>query len=136
MNRKRYEHTFAASCKTKNMPGILTKKLIASSDIDKQLIAVVEKVKNQQRITDEEGLLLFEKASLPFLGSLANAIRERLHGNTTYFNRNFHIEPTNICVFSCNFCSYSRLYAHKEEGWELTTEQYDYKVPSYPHEFP
>ncbi len=41
----------------------------------------------------------------------------------TYFNRNFHIEPTNVCVFACKFCSYSRLYAHREEGWELSTEQ-------------
>ncbi|WP_394767544.1 CofH family radical SAM protein, partial [Ferruginibacter sp.] len=54
---------------------------------------------------------------------LANFIRERLHGDTTYFNRNFHIEPTNVCVFSCKFCSYSRLYAKKEEGWELSIDQ-------------
>jgi aminodeoxyfutalosine synthase len=81
-----------------------------------------EKVYNNERITDEEGLLLFKKGSLPFLGSLANYIREKLHGDKTYFNRNFHIEPTNVCVFSCNFCSYSRLYAHREEGWELSAD--------------
>jgi aminodeoxyfutalosine synthase len=46
-----------------------------------------------------------------------------LHGNKTYFNRNFHIEPTNVCVFSCKFCSYSQLYANKEEGWELSIDQ-------------
>ena len=113
------------------MPDILTEKIIASSNIDQQLAAVAEKVRNGQRITDEEGLLLFEKGSLSFLGSLANSIREKLHGDTTYFNRNFHIEPTNVCVFSCNFCSYSRLYAHKEEGWELTTEQMLDIVKSY-----
>ena len=113
------------------MPDILTEKIIANSNIDKQLGAVAEKVRNGQRITDEDGLLLFEKGSLPFLGSLANSIREKLHGDTTYFNRNFHIEPTNICVFSCNFCSYSRLYAHKEDGWELTTEQMLDIVKSY-----
>ena len=90
---------------------------------DTDLKAIAEKVKNQQRITDEEGILLFEKGSLGFVGTLANYIRERLHGDTTYFNRNFHIEPTNVCVFSCKFCSYSRLYAHKEEGWELSIDQ-------------
>jgi aminodeoxyfutalosine synthase len=90
---------------------------------DKALQSIVEKVKLAQRITDEEGILLFEKADLPFVGALANFIRERLHGNTTYFNRNFHIEPTNVCVFSCKFCSYSRLYAHKDEGWELSIDQ-------------
>ncbi len=88
-----------------------------------ELQAIAAKVKAGERITDADCLTLFEKASLGFVGSLANEIKERLHGDTVYFNRNFHIEPTNVCVFSCNFCSYSRLYAHKEEGWELTIQQ-------------
>ena len=87
------------------------------------LKVIAQKVKDNQRITDADGLLLFEKGELAFVGALANFIRERKHGDTTYFNRNFHIEPTNVCVFSCKFCSYSRLYAHKEEGWELSIEQ-------------
>jgi len=81
------------------------------------------KIINSQRITDEDGLLLFEKASLSYVGALANFVRLRLHGEKTFFNRNFHIEPTNVCVFSCHFCSYSRLYAKREEGWELTIDQ-------------
>ncbi|MBK7123253.1 MAG: aminofutalosine synthase MqnE [Chitinophagaceae bacterium] len=87
------------------------------------LKAIALKVRSSERITDEECLVLFEKGSLAFVGALANFIREKLHGDTTYFNRNFHIEPTNVCVFSCEFCSYSRLYAHKEEGWELSIDQ-------------
>lgn len=87
------------------------------------LLQIGEKVRAGERITDDEGLLLFETASLGFAGSLANEIRQRLHGDITYFNRNFHIEPTNVCVFSCNFCSYSRLYAHRDEGWELSQQQ-------------
>ncbi|HOZ79523.1 MAG TPA: aminofutalosine synthase MqnE [Ferruginibacter sp.] len=98
---------------------------------DKGLQRIAEKVKLQQRITDEDGLLLFEKGSLGFVGALANFIRERLHGDTTYFNRNFHIEPTNVCVFSCKFCSYSRLYAHRDEGWELSIDQMLDIVKSY-----
>jgi aminodeoxyfutalosine synthase len=90
---------------------------------DKDLKRIAEKVFEAERISPNEGLQLFEKAGLPWLGALANHVREKKHGHTTYFNRNFHIEPTNVCVFSCNFCSYSRLYAHKEEGWELTAEQ-------------
>ncbi len=82
-----------------------------------------EKVLNKERIYAEEGLLLFEKAPLAYIGALANHVREQLHGHKTYFNRNFHIEPTNVCVFSCAFCSYSRLYAHRDEGWELSLEQ-------------
>jgi aminodeoxyfutalosine synthase len=90
---------------------------------DDVLREIGEKIIRQKRIHFDEGVLLFEKASLPYVGELANYIRERLHGDKTYFNRNFHIEPTNVCVFSCAFCSYSRLYAHREEGWELSIEQ-------------
>lgn len=87
---------------------------------DKQLQTIANKILNKQRISFDDGVALFEKGTLPFLGALANWVREEKHGNKTYFNRNFHIEPTNVCVFSCKFCSYSKLYAHKEEGWELT----------------
>ena len=96
---------------------------LITTTTDTDLKKIAEKVKQQMRISDEEGILLFEKGSLPFVGALANFIRERLHGDTTYFNRNFHIEPTNVCVFSCKFCAYSRLYAKKEEGWELSIDQ-------------
>jgi aminodeoxyfutalosine synthase len=101
----------------------MNKELLQSIPFSKELTQIAEKVKAGERITDEEGLFLFEKASLGFTGSLANSIREKLHGDKTYFNRNFHIEPTNVCVFTCNFCSYSRLYAHRDEGWELSQEQ-------------
>jgi len=90
---------------------------------DKTLQPIGEKIIHGQRISPEEGLFLFEHAPLPFVGALANYVREKLHGDKTYFNRNFHIEPTNVCVFACAFCSYSRLYAHREEGWELSIDQ-------------
>ena len=112
------------------MPDIFKETNIASS-LDRDLRAIADKVRHAERITDEDGLLLFEKGSLSFVGSLANSIRERMHGDITYFNRNFHIEPTNVCVFSCNFCSYSRLYAHRDEGWELSLEQMLNIVKSY-----
>jgi aminodeoxyfutalosine synthase len=89
------------------------------------------KIENQERITDAEGLKLFEEAPLSILGIFANYIRERLHGNKTYFNRNFHIEPTNVCVFSCKFCSYSKLYSKREDGWELSIEEMVDKVKAY-----
>jgi aminodeoxyfutalosine synthase len=95
--------------------------ITATKDIDLKNIA--QKIKEEKRISDDECITLFEKADLAFVGVLANFIREKLHGNKTYFNRNFHIEPTNVCVFSCKFCSYSRLYANKEEGWELSIDQ-------------
>jgi aminodeoxyfutalosine synthase len=98
-------------------------KSIVANQPNSLLRKTGEKIINRERIFFDEGLLLFEKAGLPFLGSLANFIRESLHGDKTYFNRNFHIEPTNVCVFSCAFCSYSRLYAQREEGWELSIDQ-------------
>ncbi|HET9053351.1 MAG TPA: hypothetical protein VFM90_04215, partial [Cyclobacteriaceae bacterium] len=82
---------------------------------DKHLLAIAEKVLNGQRLSEEEGVLLFEKGELSFVGTLANHVRERLHGNKVYFNRNFHIEPTNVCIFTCNFCSYSRQYKHRDD---------------------
>src|SRR6266536_2287071 len=97
--------------------------LFTEGNVSAELQRIAEKIFADERITDEEGLILFEKGSLPFLGSLANYVREKLHGDKTYFNRNFHIEPTNVCVFACAFCSYSRLYAHREEGWELSIDQ-------------
>jgi aminodeoxyfutalosine synthase len=95
------------------------------------LKAIAQKVQQSERISNEECLLLFEQGSLSFVGALANHIRERKHGHKTYFNRNFHIEPTNVCVFSCKFCAYSRLYAKREEGWELSIDQMLDIVKSY-----
>ena len=106
-------------------------KELISREKDKSLKEIGEKIIQRARITPEEGLLLFEQGSLAFLGGLANFVRETLHGDTTYFNRNFHIEPTNVCVFACKFCSYSRLYAHREEGWELSIDQMLDIVKSY-----
>lgn len=98
---------------------------------DSELNKIATKVYNNRRISDDDCLMLFQKGSLGFVGSLANFIREKKHGDKTYFNRNFHIEPTNVCVFSCKFCSYSRLYSKKEEGWELSIDEMVDIVKSY-----
>ncbi|MEQ1553180.1 MAG: aminofutalosine synthase MqnE [Ferruginibacter sp.] len=100
-----------------------TLDFLISNTTNISLKNIAQKVKDSERITNDECQILFEQADLPFAGVLANYIREKLHGNKTYFNRNFHIEPTNVCVFSCKFCSYSKLYAQKEEGWELSIDQ-------------
>jgi len=104
---------------------------VIGSQKDPSLKNIAEKIVAKNRLTEEEGLILFERGDLPFVGALANHVRERLHGNKTYFNRNFHIEPTNVCVFACAFCSYSRLYAHRDEGWELSQQQMLDIVKSY-----
>lgn len=98
---------------------------------DKELQRIANKIINKERILFDEGVTLFEKGSLSWLGTLANFVREQKHGDKTYFNKNFHIEPTNVCVFSCKFCSYSKLYANREEGWELSIDQMMHIVKSY-----
>jgi aminodeoxyfutalosine synthase len=106
-------------------------EVIIASEKDSTLQKIGTKVIHDERLSFEDGVYLFEHASLPYVGALANWKRESLHGDKTYFNKNFHIEPTNVCVFSCKFCSYSKLYAHKEEGWELTVDQMLDIVKSY-----
>ena len=106
-------------------------EVIIAAEKDSTLQKIGTKVIRNERLLFEEGVYLFEHASLPYVGALANWKRESLHGDKTYFNKNFHIEPTNVCVFSCKFCSYSKLYAHKEEGWELTVDQMLDIVKSY-----
>lgn len=90
---------------------------------DIRLKEIADKVETGTRISEADGLYLFEYADLGFVGALANFIAGRLHGKKVYFNRNFHIEPTNVCIFTCNFCSYSRQYKHRDDGWELGMEE-------------
>ena len=104
---------------------------ISSLKEGKEFKKIAEKITGNERISDEDGMMLFEKASLGLAATFANYIREKKHGDKTYFNRNFHIEPTNVCVFTCKFCSYSRLYAHRDEGWQLSHDQMMGIVKSY-----
>lgn len=108
--------------------------LLHNQHISEPLKAIAQKVKDKQRITFDEGMYLYEHAELSYLGVLANFIREEKHGDKTYFNRNFHLEPTNLCVYDCKFCSYSRLIKQKEEGWALTLDEMLDVVKKYDNE--
>ena len=96
--------------------------LLHDPTLDPALLRIAEKIRDEARISEEEGLFLFEQAPLGYLGTLANHIRQRKHGDHTFFNRNFHIEPTNVCIYTCTFCSYSRLIKQRSDGWELTMD--------------
>lgn len=96
--------------------------LLNDNNLSTPLKEIASKVGKGERINVREGELLYDEASLGYLGILANHVRESKHGNNTYFNRNFHIEPTNVCVYDCKFCSYSRLIKKRSEGWEYTMD--------------
>jgi aminodeoxyfutalosine synthase len=89
---------------------------------DKELRHIADKIAGNIRITPDEGLLLYMKADLSILGLLAGIVRRKFNGSFAYFNNNFHIEPTNKCIYNCRFCSY-----HKPEGdpecWEYSQEE-------------
>jgi aminodeoxyfutalosine synthase len=89
---------------------------------DKDIWQVYVKVSEGIRISPEEGLLLYKKCDLPLLGVIATMVRSRKNGSLAYFNRNFHIEPTNKCVYNCRFCSYHKP-AWDPESWEYSHEQ-------------
>ncbi len=97
--------------------------LLNPANFPAHLIAIAEKAIRGERISVEEGIILYREGEIGFLGGVANHIRQQKHGDYTFFNRNFHVEPTNICVFDCKFCSYSRLLKQKEGSWEMSAEQ-------------
>ena len=107
--------------------------LFKKANCPENLLVIAEKVVNEERISCEEGLTLFNEGDLNYLGMLANSVRENKNSNKVYFNRNFHIEPTNICVFDCTFCSYSRKLRERGdyESWELSEEDIYEKLKSY-----
>ena len=87
---------------------------IINSSLSIELKDIATKVFNNERVSFSEAVLLYQKAEL------ANHIRFKKNKNYVYFNHNFHVEPTNVCVYSCSFCSYSRLIKNREQGWELS----------------
>ncbi len=73
---------------------------------DKNLISIEEKVRAEERLSFEDGVVLWNSFDLLSVGYLANIVRERLHGDQTFFIHNRHINHTNICVNSCQFCAF------------------------------
>lgn len=96
-----------------------------------QIDTIAQKVFSNQRITPEEGVFLFENAEIPYLGILANLANERVNGKQVYFNKNAHIEPTNICINKCRFCAYSREKG-QEGGWELSLPEIQKRLKDLP----
>ena len=98
-----------------------TNQFLQQLSFSPKLKPVVNKVIAGKRIFSDDALLLFREADLGLLGVLATQMASRINGDNILFNRNFHIEPTNICIHRCNFCSYRR-NADEEGAWILSID--------------
>ncbi|QEL18683.1 aminofutalosine synthase MqnE [Limnoglobus roseus] len=83
---------------------------------------IAEKVHAGERLTFDDGLFLEQHTDLHTLGELANHVREKLNGNVTYYNVNQHLNPTNVCVYRCQFCSF-RADLKSPKGYVMTDDQ-------------
>src|SRR5580698_603201 len=75
---------------------------------DKRLKPIADKVLAGERLSSDDGILLFRSPDLLAVGWLANHVREKRHGDVTYFNVNRHINPTNVCLAHCRLCAFGR----------------------------
>jgi aminodeoxyfutalosine synthase len=75
---------------------------------DRRLDGIREKVEAGQRLSYDDGLALYRSGDLLALGYMANIVRERMHGDVTYFNVNRHINPTDVCVANCRLCAFGK----------------------------
>lgn len=75
------------------------------------ILKIAEKVEAGERLSFEDGVALYKTPDLISLGSLADQVRRKIHGNITFFNRNMHLNYSNICALSCKFCAF-----RKKEG--------------------
>src|SRR5436305_6810614 len=105
---------------------------------DSRLHPVAEKVLAQQRLDDSDALALYASADILAIGWLANHVRERMHGDVTYFNVNRHINPTSVCVAACKLCAFGRKKGDPagytmalEEAWQTAASGYSEAVTEF-----
>ncbi|HKX00650.1 MAG TPA: aminofutalosine synthase MqnE [Bryobacteraceae bacterium] len=89
---------------------------------DPRLRPVLEKVERGERLSGDEGLVLYRTSDILALGYMANLVRERMHGDVTYFNVNRHINPTDVCVASCRLCAFGKR-AKDPKAYTMSLEQ-------------
>jgi aminodeoxyfutalosine synthase len=105
---------------------------------DPRLLPIADKVACQQRLTPDDALTLYRTGDILAVGWLANSVRERMHGDLTYFNVNRHINPTNVCVAACRLCAFGRkkdtpgAYTMAlEEAWQSAASGYSEAVTEF-----
>ena len=105
---------------------------------DPRLESIAAKVLAGERLDFAEGLTLYGTSDVLAVGWLANYVRERLHGDITYFNVNRHINPTNVCVAACKLCAFGRKKGDPagytmalEEAWQTAASGYTEAVTEF-----
>ena len=91
-----------------------------SSQSSIAFVNIRDKVRAGAPLSFDDGMTLYQHPNLVDVAALANEVRERLHGDRTYFNRNLHINATNVCVASCMFCSFARLKEGDTGAYTMT----------------
>src|SRR5918912_1667859 len=89
---------------------------------DRRLWPIFEKVEARERLSFEDGVAMYRSSDILSLGYMANLVRERLHGDVTYFNVNRHINPTDVCVASCRLCAFGKK-AKDPHSYTMSLEQ-------------
>ncbi len=105
---------------------------------DSRLNPIHEKVLASERLTEDDGLVLFRSPDILAVGWMANYVREKMHGNVAYFNVNRHINHTNVCVAACRLCAFGRkkdvpgAYTMAlEEAWQAAASGYTEAVTEF-----
>ncbi|HEX5731372.1 MAG TPA: aminofutalosine synthase MqnE [Blastocatellia bacterium] len=100
--------------------------------LSQQLADIGDRVDNNERLSFEDGVRLFESNDLIAIGAMANKVRERINGDLTYYNVNRHLNYTNVCISDCAFCGFYRRVRHPEayewsvqECVEIARKAYD-----------
>lgn len=115
------------------MTGVEIRDIVGKTTISSELQIIAEKVLNNERLTCDDALYLYEHANLNFVGMLANFAKTKKFGDKVFFNKNIHVEPSNVCVHKCKFCSYYR--EEKSEGsWEYSIEEIAKQLQTIPQE--
>ena len=91
---------------------------------------IAARVAAGERLNEEQALVLWREAPLWRLAELAVARKREVSGDKVFYNKNFHVEPTNVCVFNCKFCSFRRPKG-SPEAWDMSMEQVEELVRSF-----
>lgn len=94
----------------------------------RRFATIADKVRHDVLLDQDDGVFLYRYPDLLAVGALANEQRERMHGDNTYFNVNFHINPTNVCEADCKFCSFARLTPDSPAAYTMSLDQVRQKL--------